>query len=503
MNRDFNKIEKEIKTTGFFSEYLPPCFKITSPFFVRIPGENCDLIKPYCFTMSRYNGNDSRRNIYIPEFGSYAATHSFLKNNGIFQKIIEFTEQHTHSFSPILAEDSSIMRHEQSYGGSPDSFSFKHSSTYINNVVKKIIYATGAKSVLKLDISNCFSSFYTHMIPAILLGVEQEEIEFRNSLQNLPVSQNYTILKSVDSIIRRQNENRTNGLLVGPLTSKIIAEGLLTRIDIELENQGLKFSRYVDDYEVYLYDSDEKRVVNIFTNILKKYGFTLNSEKTELVDFPYYIVENLDDIINSFNLQSLDDFHLMNLFNQFLTLEKNGTKGAVRYLIKSLEKKTIQPQNNQLYKSYIISILSNNERSLSKACYLLIKNKLSSPLSGEDIAIIFMLLNKHLDENNDLEVVWLLYVLIETNRIHINDEIISKIVSSDNDLAKIMLLRKQLLSDEFMHHVSASAKSWILCYELYCSDLITESDFNSRLGIVHNKDMYIHLKTKQLHFCYN
>ncbi len=99
MNRDYSKIEKEIKTTGFFSEYLPPCFEITSSFFVRIPGENCDLIKPYCFTMSRYNGNDSRRNIYIPEFGSYAAAHSFLKNNNLFQRIIEFTEQHTHSFS--------------------------------------------------------------------------------------------------------------------------------------------------------------------------------------------------------------------------------------------------------------------------------------------------------------------------------------------------------------------------------------------------------------------
>lgn len=503
MNRNYNKIEKEIETTGFFSEYLPPCFKIDSSFFVCIPGENCDLIKPFCFTMSRYNGNDSRRNIYIPEFGAYAAAHSFLKNNGLFQKIIEFTEQNTHSYSPILAEDCSIMRHEQSYGGSVDDVNYKHSSTYINNVVKKIIYATGAKSVLKLDISNCFSSFYTHMIPAILLGIEKKETEFKKSLRKLPVSKEYSILNSLDRMIRRQNENRTNGLLVGPLVSKIIAEGLLTQIDKELEENGLKFSRYVDDYEVYLYDSDKKKVVNIFTIILKKYGFTLNYEKTELVDFPYYIVENLDNIIDSFDLKALDDFHLMNLFNQFFALEKSGTKGVVRYLLKKLEKKEVKPQNNLLYKSYIISILSNNERSLSKACFLLIKNKDSSPLSKEDTEILFMLLNKHLRESNDLEVVWLLYVLIETNRISINDDIISKIVSSDNDLAKIMLLRKDLLLDEFIYSIANSAKSWILCYELYCVDKLTESDFHTKLGIVQNKDMYERLKKENLHFCYH
>ena len=67
----------------------------------------------------------------------------------------------------------------------------------------------------------------------------------------------------------------------------------MARIDKGLCDIGLNYSRYVDDYEVYLYDDNEKQVISEFGRILKKYGFTLNYEKTEVIEFPYYIAENL------------------------------------------------------------------------------------------------------------------------------------------------------------------------------------------------------------------
>lgn len=50
MRRDYNKIFKEIRLTGFFSEYLPPCFKLDEKVFFKIPRQECDLIKPYSYT---------------------------------------------------------------------------------------------------------------------------------------------------------------------------------------------------------------------------------------------------------------------------------------------------------------------------------------------------------------------------------------------------------------------------------------------------------------------
>ena len=87
----------------------------------------------------------------------------------------------------------------------------------------------------------------------------------------------------------RQNLNRTNGILPGILSSRIIAEALLTRIDKELDKLEINFARYVDDYEVFLYDDTEKKVISDISKVLKKYGFSLNFEKTEIIDFPYYI----------------------------------------------------------------------------------------------------------------------------------------------------------------------------------------------------------------------
>lgn len=217
--------------------------------------------------MSRFNVNESRRNIFIPEFGSYSVLSNYIKKENIIQELVEFCESENASFSPILSTDDKIVRHEQAYDKSFNS----NSSTYIDNIVEKIIRATGAKKILKLDISNCFSSFYIHMIPSILLGYEKAEDEYKKQCRKDPnIDPVYLKYKKLDELIRQQNLNQTNGLLVGTQYSKIISEGILTRIDIELKMKNIKFSRYVDDYEVYLYEDNEKQVISSFEKALKE-----------------------------------------------------------------------------------------------------------------------------------------------------------------------------------------------------------------------------------------
>lgn len=503
MYRNYITIEKEIAETGFFSEYLPSCFKLDPKVFMRTPSESCDLIRPYCFTMSRYNSNDARRSVFIPEIGAYVVAQNYIKQRHIVKELVEFTENDDASFSPILGKNDSIMRHEQSYVGATTLLD-GISSDYIENIAKKIIKSTGAKKVLKLDISNCFSSFYMHMIPAILLGVEGAECDYNKSLKNSgdqTISDTYRKYHKLDEVLRQQNLNRTNGLIPGPLTSKMIAEGILTRIDIELKGEGIKFSRYVDDYEVYLFDDNEKMIISIFTRVLKRYGFYLNNEKTEVVDFPYYVAENLEKIFRGYRKEHLDNSELMELFNTYFILEKSGTKGAVRYLLKTLEQNPIEPTNKSLYKSYLLTIIENNERSLTKACSLLIKNKENLILDEKDVTIIKQILVKHINFEHDLEVLWLLYLLIETYNIQIDDSLIQQIVDSKNELAQIILIRKHLLGQEMIAQVSSKAFSWILIYELYVSDYINEEVFISKLNLNKNLSMYKYLKLNNVHFC--
>lgn len=499
MNRDYKYIYKKILLDGFFSEYLPPCFKLNELMFKNPPKYNCDLIQPYSFTMSRFNANDSRRTIFIPEIGSYVVLNEYIKNNQILEEMTEFIDSDQMSFSKIIMEDGSVRKHEQVYGVEIAEGE-KINSQYIDNVVKKLIISAGAKKVLKLDIANCFSSFYTHYIPAIILGYENAEENYKKKLRGEKVEEKYDKYSKLDEMIRKQNKNQTNGLLVGPIISKIIVEGLLARIDTELMSKGLLFTRYVDDYEVYLFEDNEDYIKSIFVSTLKKYGLSLNFEKIEISEFPYYMVDNFDKILGLYIDHKIEDYDLIQLFNDFFEIEKAGTKGAIRYLLKSLEKSPLDVENKDLFDSYILTIMSNNSRSLTKACSLLIKNKMESKVNEKHIEYIKRMIELNVKKEYDLEVIWLLYLLIETNNIIKDEDVVNMILESNNELAKIMILRKNITSN--IETIKQNAKSWILNYELFASDLIDLAELCKRIPINKNKEMYEKLKAQDLHFCY-
>ena len=282
-------------------------------------------------------------------------------------------------------------------------------------------------------------------------------------------------------------------------------EAFLTRIDKELDENNIKFSRYVDDYEVYVYDDEEKQLEGLFVKILYKYGFSLNYEKKEILDFPYYVVENLQDLFQKYTDatgEELTDYELMRLFNKFLTLERDGINGAVRYLLKTLAVSSVIPVNRSLYKAYLLTILANDERSLTKVCSLLI-NDYHSLLDDKDILFIMEMLELHIERGNDLEVIWLLYVLIKTDNLIQDNKVVDSIVNTQNELAHVMLLRlaREKLTDKNLERIKENAISWILLYELYAENVITEDEFTRRLNLKENMIMYKHLRTKKLHFC--
>ncbi|MEA5004420.1 MAG: hypothetical protein VB081_13120, partial [Christensenella sp.] len=94
----------------------------------------------------------------------------------------------------------------------------------------------------------------------------------------------------------------------------------------------------------------------------------------------------------------------------------------------------------------------------------------------------------------------LLYLLIKTENIEMGDSTIKSIVDSHNELAKILLLRNTLLSEELLDSAKNSATSWILLYELYAEDQINEDVFVSKLNINKNLNMYQRLKSNNVHF---
>jgi hypothetical protein len=159
-------------------------------------------------------------------------------------------------------------------------------------------------------------------------------------------------------------------------------------------------------------------------------------------------------------------------------------------------------QDKKLYRAYLFTILTNNDRSLTKACSLILKSVESEPLDAHEKEQLSTMLLACLSKEYDLEVIWILYILLETQTLSTGNSLIDKIVASSNELAQIMLLRKGILSDSQKHILSENARSWILIYELYTEGILSEENLIRKLNLSKNLIMYRKMKTNHVHFCY-
>lgn len=506
---DYNKISLEFMQDGFFSEYLPSVFTLKNDFdmFSIELSQKPDLIEPLSFNMSRFTEDGKRRTIYLPEVASYLATVKYMKEQHIIKDLIHISED-KHSFSSLVHKSGGLTRHERDYSfgvaiGQSDQDAIK--STYIPNVIDKIQRSKGAKGILSIDISNFYPSIYTHLIPCIKLGYDEAEVQYKASKANNSdpiISEDYRKYVKLDLLIRNMNVGRTNGLLPGILVSQFLAEALLSCIDKELENYGLSFVRYVDDYEVFIYDENQiNRIQNAIVTILNKCFLVLNNEKTKYAKFPYYVVENLGKIYSSYTGKPIDSSEAMKMFNTYFELEAAGTKGAIRFLIKSLDESFVCP-NRKLYTAYLLNVLVNDERSLVKVCQLMIRDKRKLKFSDEDICIIENLLIQHLEANNHLETIWLLYLRRKLGKKRLSAKLVYKIIYSTNDLAIMMLIEEfeTSLTAKMKEECKTNANSWILCYQLYLHNYFTKDDFIQKSRVKNNIAFYSTLKRNNFSF---
>jgi hypothetical protein len=137
------------------------------------------------------------------------------------------------------------------------------------------------KFLTKLDISDCFNRIYTHTIAwATKSKAHAKKNRDCDSFEN-----------AFDKLMRNTNHGETAGIVIGPESSRIFAEIILQRIDLDILKKAKKnklddgvhytIRRYVDDYFIYS-NSDETRddLKVIISECLFEYKLAVNSSKT-------------------------------------------------------------------------------------------------------------------------------------------------------------------------------------------------------------------------------
>lgn len=136
--------------------------------------------------------------------------------------------------------------------------------------------------ILTADINRFYGSIYTHSIPWAVLGKEEAKRRFNSNTLDSHWSAH------LDRLARNCNQRQTVGLPIGPDTSRIISEILLSRIDHELcaKGSGLRANQIyhsIDDYQFGLMDgAGAEDAQAIFIRALSRYELQLNDFKTKI-----------------------------------------------------------------------------------------------------------------------------------------------------------------------------------------------------------------------------
>ncbi|MAY36668.1 MAG: hypothetical protein CMN84_11270 [Spongiibacteraceae bacterium] len=217
--------------------------------------------------------------------------------------------------------------------------------------------------LIKLDVSKCFDSIYTHSVGWALLGKETQKEVLGKVKSNFP--------DGFDSLMQSMNLGETNGIIIGPEFSRIFAEIILQAIDQEVERALLaskkpiynkrdyEVFRYVDDYFVFYNNQEDKdAILEQLQHVLKKFKLHLNSAKAVDYEKP---------IITEITMAKDQIARLLNEKIQF-KLEKEVVEGEDEDLVKG----AIYVNSNRLITDF---------KSIIKSCDVSYKDLLNYTLA--------------------------------------------------------------------------------------------------------------------------
>lgn len=135
--------------------------------------------------------------------------------------------------------------------------------------------------MLVTDISNCYSSIYTHSIPWALLG--REAAKQNRSLELFP--------NQLDKLIQSMQSGQTNGIPQGSTLYDFIAEIVLGYADkllfdrLQKNVSDYKILRYRDDYRIFTNSKESSEIIiKELQLVLASLNFQINSSKTFITD---------------------------------------------------------------------------------------------------------------------------------------------------------------------------------------------------------------------------
>lgn len=342
-----NELVEGLLGHGMFAEKLPPVFT-SEPFYMYCMNNNPNYSSIKDKNYIRYeNIRNSHipRSLGIPNPMAYYNLVSTIKDN--WNKIIEHMKNQTKDKS----EHKISRLHIRKLYDKKAIFEMNYENWRVDGTPEPDLMI-GKKFLVETDISDCFSSMYTHSLPWALVGKKRSKAERCNRVW----------FNELDKITRNTTHGETKGFLIGPHTSNILSEMILVAVDALLCDKVTNtYTRYIDDYTCFVetYEEGQKFLAEL-SNFLREYNLSLNHKKTAISKLPIPLEDSWIHKIKRFELKS--DYELVKYsdVNAYIDyalklMQENNLNGAIlNYGLKRLSNsKLTDSAKNSVVKRYM------------------------------------------------------------------------------------------------------------------------------------------------------
>lgn len=292
--------------------------------------------------------------------------------------------------------------------------------------------------ILNLDINRFYGSVYTHAIPWAALGKEEAKRRYRARTLRGQWSD------TLDILVRGCNQTQTVGIPIGPDTSRIISELLLSRIDAELTSAGsglrsTQIYHAIDDYQFgVMSQHDAEDAQSIFVRIISKYGLRLNDFKTSVEHGLNFAPSNFQ---RHFDILREDGAHFVEHFFEILysLVDKHPHINVIGYALKRFARVLAASAQQALVQEYMQRLLYAAPHQARFALPLLLGIYRRDGVTADTNRLIKWGIEECARRNDVGDLLWFLYAALFL-RIRLGASLCGQCFAIGNELVDLVLV---------------------------------------------------------------
>lgn len=420
----------ELLAKGYFPRELPPNF-VTDNFSSVIAAHRSSL--PAGFT-----NNSLKANVVVHNLARAGTLRRRLSvpNPVLHFQLCAFVEVH---WSAIAAHvNASTLSRSIPIAGPTGGRALIPCMSHSELTLPRARNRSTGRFLLKADVSRFYHSIYTHSIPWALHTKAAAKADRSPGLYG----------NQLDKRIRQSQDEQTLGIPVGPDTSLVFAEILLSSIDQELIRRipTINGFRHVDDYELcFSSRSEAETSVAVLEELLARYELSLNPTKTVIEELPIPLEAvwaaelRTHKIRSSYKAQATD---INYLFDRAFTLAREYPNASViSYAISCLRHVTVHPNNWELLQYLLLQCVL-----VEPGTFLYVTSRLIELSSGGyslDARSISKVMNDqivhHAPRAHGSEVAWAIWTLMRFG-IHIEPASSDAVANMEDSIVALLAL---------------------------------------------------------------